>query len=208
MPPAHGLVQRLAPSLRGVRGTRSFDCIGAVPYPLPRGVRRVLVAGSTGAGKTTMARAIAERLGLPHVEMDALWHGQGWVPRPEFADDVAAMLETRTWVTEYQYRSVKADLLAAAEAVVWLDHPFPLVAARLLRRSVVRALTRRPLYNGNVEDPRSWVRASHPLRVVLSREFRCQRRRTQAELAAAAGRGVVVVRLRGAREARRWLAGL
>jgi adenylate kinase family enzyme len=180
-------------------------CIGA---PLPPGVRRVLVAGSTGAGKTTMARVLAERLGLPHVEMDALWHGPSWTPRPEFADDVAAMLATGTWVTEYQYRTVKDELLAAAEAVVWLDHPFPLVAARLLRRSVVRAVTRRPLYNGNVEQPRMWARASHPLRIVLSREFWAKRRRTAVELADAEQRGLVVVRLRGARQERRWLGAL
>lgn len=169
-------------------------------------MQRVLVAGSTGAGKTTTARALADRLGLPHTEMDALWHGPGWVPRAQFRDDVAAMLASGRWVTEYQYRPVKADLLAAAQAVVWLDHPFPLVAWRLLRRSLTRALSRHPLYNGNVEQVRTWLRASHPLRVVLSREFGRERRRTAAELAAARDRGVVVVRLRGGRQARRWLA--
>ena len=180
--------------------------MSGLPPPLPVGVQRVLVAGSTGAGKTTMADALAERLGLPHTEIDSLWHGPGWVPRQEFAADVAAMLATGGWVTEYQYGTVKADLLAAAQAVVWLDHPFPLVAWRLLRRSVSRAVTRRPLYNGNVEDPRTWARASHPLRVVLSRQFWANRRRTGAELAEAAAGGVVVVRLRGARQARRWLS--
>ena len=179
-----------------------------VPPPLPAGVQRVLVAGSTGAGKTTLAGALADRPGLPHTEMDALWHGPGWAPRPEFAADVAAMLGTGRWLTEYQYRSVKDDLLAAAEAVVWLDHPFPLVARRLLRRSIARAVTRRPFHNGNVEDPRMWVRASHPLRIVLSREFRAKRRRTHAELAEAARRGVVVLRLRGPRQARRWLRSM
>ncbi len=62
-----------------------------------------------------------------------LWHGPGWVPRPEFERDVEAMLASGRWVTEYQYRPVKPRLLERAEAVVWLDHPFPLVAARLLR---------------------------------------------------------------------------
>ena len=134
-----------------------------------------------------MARAVAGLLDLPYTELDALQHGPGWVPRPEFEDDVAAML-------------------AAAEAVIWLDHPFPLVAGRLLRRSAVRAVTRRPLDNGNVEQIGSWLRASHPLRIVLSREFAGKRRRTAAELAAARRRGVVVVRLRGVGEERRWLA--
>jgi adenylate kinase family enzyme len=172
---------------------------------LPAGVRRVLVAGSSGAGKTTMAAALADRLGLPHTELDALWHGPGWVPRPEFEADLEAVLATGRWVTEYQYRVVKDRLLDQAQAVVWLDHPFPLVAARLLRRSVVRAVTGRAYWNGNRESFAMWLEASHPLRIVLSREFWAKRRRSEAEFAAAAQRGVVVVRLRGGRRARRWL---
>lgn len=174
--------------------------------PLPPGVQRVLVAGSTGAGKTTMARALAGLHDLPHTELDALRHGPGWVPRPEFEADVEAMLATGRWVTEYQYRIVKDRLLGQAQAVVWLDHPFLLVLGRLLRRSVVRAVTRRAYWNGNRESVAMWLRPSHPLRVVLSRDFRAKRRRTGRELAGAAARGVVVVRLRGARRADRWLA--
>jgi hypothetical protein len=155
-----------------------------------------------------MARALAGLLDLPYTELDALQHGPGWTPRPELDVDVAAMLAAGRWVTEYQYRGVKEQLLAAAEAVVWLDHPFPLVASRLLRRSVGRAVTRRPLYNGNVERLATWLRASHPLRIVLSREFGAKRHRTAQELAAAERGGVLVVRLRGAREERRWLAAL
>lgn len=179
---------------------------GGLPPSLPDGVQRVLVVGSSGAGKTTMAAALARLRGLPHTELDALWHGPGWVPRPEFAADVEAMLATGRWVTEYQYRPVKDRLLGQAQAVVWLDHPFPLVAVRLLRRSVVRAVTRRAHWNGNRESVAMWLRPSHPLRIVLSREFWAKRRRTEAELADAAARGVVVVRLRGARQARHWLA--
>ena len=116
------------------------------------------------------------------------------------------MLATGAWVTEYQYRSAKDALLGAAQAVVWLDHPFLLVAARLVRRSVTRAVTRRPLHNGNVERAAGWARASHPLRIVFSREFGAKRRQTARELAEAAERGVVVVRLRGARQAALWFA--
>jgi adenylate kinase family enzyme len=173
---------------------------------LPAGVARVLVAGSSGAGKTTMAGQLAERLDLPHTELDSLWHGPGWVPRPEFTSDVQGMLASGRWVTEYQYRPVKDLLLAQAEVVVWLDHPFALVAARLLRRSLVRAVTRRAYWNGNRESLAMWLRPSHPLRIVLSREFWAKRRRTEVEFAEAEARGVVVVRLRGARAADRWLA--
>ncbi len=152
-----------------------------------------------------MARALASLLGLPHVELDTLFRGAGWVPRPEFAADVAAMVAGGRWVTEYQYAAVQPSLLRRAEVVVWLDHPFPVVAARLLRRSLLRALSRQRFHNGNIERPSSWVRASHPLRVVFSREFAAIRHRNDHQFAVAARRGTVVVRLRGARRADRWL---
>ena len=177
-----------------------------LPSPLPRDVQRVLIAGSSGAGKTTTARSLSRLLGIPHTELDALCHGPGWAIRPEFAADVAAMLATGRWITEYQYPSAKPQLLRAAQAVVWLDHPFPLVAVRIVRRSLVRALTRRPVHNGNVERFAMWARASHPLRIVLSPAFFRKRRSAGEELTSAAARGVVVVRLRGAREVHRWLA--
>jgi adenylate kinase family enzyme len=168
----------------------------------------VLVAGSSGAGKTTLARALAGALDLPHTEIDALFHGPGWQPRPSFRADVEALLAAPRWVTEYQYDEVRPLLLAAADAVVWLDHPFPLVARRVVLRSLARAVDRRPLFNGNRERPTAWLRGTHPARVVLSRRFAAERARTAAELADAATRGVAVVRLRGARQVRAWLASV
>lgn len=43
-------------------------------------MRRVSVAGTSGSGKTTVARRLAERFGVPHVELDAHYHGPGWQP--------------------------------------------------------------------------------------------------------------------------------
>lgn len=63
------------------------------------------------------------------------------------------------------------------------------VAAMLATGPVVLAVTRRPFYDGNVEQAGSRPRASHPLRIVLSREFAAKRRRTAEELAAAQRRG-------------------
>lgn len=77
---------------------------------LPVRPRRVLVAGTSGSGKTTFAERIADAFELPHVEIDALFHGPGWRPRESFLVDVDAFSARDRWVTEWQYSAAR-DLL-------------------------------------------------------------------------------------------------
>jgi adenylate kinase family enzyme len=121
--------------------------------PLPYRPRRVLVAGTSGSGKTTLARVIAAELGNPYVELDALHHGPRWTPRPEFADEVARLVEQPAWVTEWQYKTVRELLLDRADCLVWLDLPRAVVMGRVVRRTVRRSLRREVLWGGNVEPP-------------------------------------------------------
>ena len=54
--------------------------------------RRVVVYGPSGSGTSTLARALAERLAVPVVELDAIYHGRpGWddLSRDEFREAVA-----------------------------------------------------------------------------------------------------------------------
>ncbi|MFT4248519.1 MAG: adenylate kinase [Pseudomonas sp.] len=123
--------------------------------PLPLRPQRVLIAGVTGAGKTTLARRLAERWGLRHVEIDGLYHGPGWTPRPQFLDDVRAFAAQPRWVTEWQYTSkgTLPILTPRAQLALWLDYPHRVVRARLLRRTLMRGLLRTRLWNGNREKP-------------------------------------------------------
>ena len=122
---------------------------------LPFRPDRVLVAGVTGSGKTTMARRIHEHWGIRQVELDSLFHGPHWVPRPQFLDDVREFSLEDRWVTEWQYTSKGTNPLLAprAQLVVWLDYPYRVVRSRLIRRTVLRSVLRTRLWNGNVEEP-------------------------------------------------------
>ena len=120
--------------------------------PLPYPPKRVLVAGVSGVGKTTLARRISAITGGPHTEIDALFHGPAWMPRPEFLADVHSLLRTGSWTTEWQYDAARPLLAESADVLVWLDLPFVRVTLpRLLRRTIRRRWSREELWNGNME---------------------------------------------------------
>jgi adenylate kinase family enzyme len=128
--------------------------------------RRVLIAGTAGAGKTTLARRIGFALGVPHTEIDSLYHGPNWTPRATFDEDVAAYTAEPAWVTEWQYHQVRQLLLDRADTLVWLDQPLPVAFVRLLRRTFTRRLRKLELWNGNVEQSlwRFFVDPDHIIR--------------------------------------------
>ncbi|MFE6968184.1 AAA family ATPase [Isoptericola sp. NPDC057653] len=121
--------------------------------PPPRHPHRILIAGTSGAGKTTLAGRLAAALDLPYTELDSLHHGPVWTPRPEFEDDVRAIVAQDSWVSEWQYGAVRPLLLGRADLLVWLDLPVPVVLRQVLWRTLRRRLGRVELWNGNVEPP-------------------------------------------------------
>ena len=174
--------------------------------PLPRRPARVLVAGTSGAGKTTLARRIADLLELPCVELDALFHGPGWVPRPEFLADVQRLAGAPAWVTEWQYPPARPVLAERADLLVWLDLPRAVVVRRLVLRTVVRRLRRRELWNGNQEPPlRTFL--TDPEHLVRWAWSNHEPGRARVLALQREQRELVVVRLRTPQEVERWVGG-
>ncbi|MDG4825822.1 AAA family ATPase [Asanoa sp. WMMD1127] len=174
--------------------------------PLPTRPHRVLVAGTSGSGKTTVARQTATTLGAPHIEIDSLFHGPGWTPRPTFEADVERFAAQPEWVTEWQYSAVRARLAARADLLIWLDLPRGVVMRQLTRRTFVRRFRRQELWNGNVESPLWTVFTDRDH--ILRWAWRTHHANSARVLHLAQDRpDLPVVRLRDRDEARAWLTG-
>ncbi len=127
-------------------------------------MNRVLVCGITGSGKSTFARALADRAHLPYHELDAMYHGPDWQPIPTFEADVGALVTEPQWVFDsHGYAQVRDVMWSRADAVVWLDYRRRVVMRRVLSRSTRRAISGEPIFNGNVETFRAWLDPEHPV---------------------------------------------
>ena len=73
-------------------------------------------------------------------------------PIEEFRRQVRREVEKRRWIVDGNYSKVRDIVWARAEAVIWLDLPFHVVLWRSLKRSLVRGLTGKELWNGNTEN--------------------------------------------------------
>ena len=171
--------------------------------------RRINVVGTTGSGKTTTARQLAERLGIPHVEMDALNWGPDWTPaeRQVLRERVAQALVGEAWVVDGNYSSVRDIVWGRADTIVWLDYTLLVTMAQLTRRTLRRVLTREELWGGNRERWTNFFTRDSILWWALT-TYRRRRRQYPALLARPECAHLAVVHLRSPRAAREWLAGI
>ena len=86
---------------------------------------RILILGCPGSGKSTFARALAARTGLPVVHLDNLWwRADGThISREDFDRALGELLEGERWILDGDYSRTYEVRLRAADTVVFLDYP-------------------------------------------------------------------------------------
>jgi adenylate kinase family enzyme len=121
--------------------------------------RKILVAGQ--GGKSTLARAIALDLGLPYIELDAIYWLPDWGERtPEdFRVQVQKTLDANPggWVADGNYGGHLQGMVARqAETVVYVNIPWLVMFWRISLRSFRRSRDKKPVCGENVE---TWRKA-------------------------------------------------
>jgi adenylate kinase family enzyme len=127
------------------------------------------VVGTSGSGKSTLARELAGQLGVPHLELDGVFHQPGWEPLPadEFRRIVTAKTAGDAWVIDGNYSTVRPLVWERADTIVWLDLPKRTVMRQIIWRTLRRIFRRQELWNGNRERWRNFF-SLDPERSVIS----------------------------------------
>jgi adenylate kinase family enzyme len=168
-------------------------------------VPKVVVVGTSGAGKSTVAAALAALYGVPHVDLDDLATGPNWtkVPDEVFRARVQATLGTPAWIIDGDYQRKLGDtVLEQADMAIWLDLPLGVSLARMWHRTSHRVREQTELNDGNRLN---WNLA---LLRWLQWEIRSHlRRRIRMPGRLARHRHLNIVHLRSQSEVDAWLAG-
>ena len=165
-------------------------------------MQRVLVIGPCGAGKSTLAIELAQKLGLPVFHMDQLNWRPGWVEssKHEIREKLADIVATDRWLIDGTYGGTLAERLVRADTVIYLDYPIRLCIARLLRRIwTYRGRSRPDMTEGCPE------RFDLGFLFYLMRWNSGPRLRMEAKLK---GHEDKIIRLRSPDELENWLASL
>ena len=116
---------------------------------------RINICG--GGGKTTLARAISEKYGHKHIELDSLHWNPGWQAESdiEFKAKTSQAIEEagKSWVTDGNYTSKLDDLvLHQCDLVIWLNLPWRVIFWRTAIRCVKRAISKEQVCGNNFES--------------------------------------------------------
>ncbi|MFJ5264786.1 adenylate kinase [Streptomyces sp. NPDC088387] len=172
-------------------------------------MKRILVVGVTGAGKSTLARTLSTHLSLPYHEMDALYFsGPDWAVNEELTAEVARLTAGPRWIVDSIGSPEVRDLLwDRVDTVIWLDYPRRVIMPRVLRRSFRRSARRELLFGGNRETWTGWLSREHPAWWAWSqygtRRDEIERRTRDARFAP-----LDTLRFRHPNETAAWLAAL
>ena len=161
---------------------------------------RILIVGCPGSGKSTMARAISEKTGIPVVHLDQLFWRDNWasVPAEEFDALLRIELAKDEWIIDGNFSRTLEMRLERADTVIWLDYPMLVSLFGALRRVLGNYGKVRPDMGPNCPERLNWP--------FLKAIFLFRRRNSKKmERLLVPRPGCEIVRLRSRSQARRFL---
>jgi len=176
--------------------------------------RRIVVVGTSGSGKTTVAQRLAEVLGLTYICSDAIIWGPNWtlIPHEQRVPLYDKATQAQSWTIDGNFGGTGHPqdeiILKRADTLVWLDLPFWRVFTQLFVRTVRRARTGEELWHGNRESWRVSFFSRDSILLWAIRTYRPNRLRYAEHFADPGYAQLMKFRFTSRRDVNAWLAML
>lgn len=114
-------------------------------------MKKINIIGTSGSGKSTFGKRLADQLGYVLIELDTLHWQDNWqfLSDEDFFDNIEIQLARPTWVLDGNYTRTTPIKWRDVDTVIWLNYCFPLVLFRAIKRAVIRVATQETLWNTN-----------------------------------------------------------
>ncbi|WP_431223092.1 shikimate kinase [Serratia sp. L9] len=175
---------------------------------------KINVVGTSGSGKSTVARQLAQKLAVPYIEMDRLY----WQPDWQGTDDEEFLMRIEQalavaalgWVLDGNYKRSKIVKWREVDWVVWVDYGFCRTLWQATRRAAVRAWHKTELWpgTGNCESFRRSFFSRESIILWTLKTYHQNRKKYQAEKQHVDNRHIRFIHLRSPKETAAFLASL
>lgn len=121
-------------------------------------MRRILVIGSPGAGKSTLALRLGEQLNVPVIHLDRLHWKPGWVStnREELREKITAATTGETWIMDGNYGGTMEMRLELCDTVIFFDLPRHTCVLNALKRNLTSRNRPRPDITEGCREKLNW----------------------------------------------------
>ena len=121
-------------------------------------MKKILVIGSCGAGKSTFSRRLGEITKLPVIHLDALFWNPDWVetPKDEWRTKVENALRGDRWIIDGNYSGTMDLRLPASDTIIFLDIPRAICVYRVLKRVALYRKGSRPDMAKGCDEKFDW----------------------------------------------------
>ena len=166
-------------------------------------MERIILVGCGGAGKSTLARAMGERTGLPVVHLDQIFWRENWqsIPREEFDQLLQVEVEKPRWIIDGDYGRTLPLRLKSCDTAIFLDYPRWQCVLGVLKRILTSHGRTRPDMAQGCKERFDWE--------FLTWVWNWRKNKRQGILEAfAQAEGVRIIILKSRREGRKFLKNL
>ena len=172
--------------------------------------QRFSVVGTTGSGKTTVARQISSRLKLPFIELDALYWDENWtgVSDQVFRERVISAAKAEQWVIDGNYSRIRSLVWQRADTVVYLDYSFWRTFWQLFWRTIKRSIQQETLWHGNREDLHKSFFSSDSIMLWMIKSYARRRKQYAVLMQQPENAHLCFIQLKTPRMTSEWLSSL